>query len=105
MSYEGQDIVVSNATLTINGPHSFSSVLLTNNAVLTHSACTTNDTHRLDLTVSHEMVVSPDSRIGVTGKGYLPGYTTGNTTTGSSTAGGSYGGFLTREICDSWPAR
>ena len=37
---DGQDIIVSNATVNINGPHGFNSVLLTNNAVLPHSPCT-----------------------------------------------------------------
>ena len=36
-TYDGQDIVVSNCTLTVNGPHFFASLLLTNSAVLTHS--------------------------------------------------------------------
>ena len=40
MTYDGQDIVVNGATLTVNGPHSFASLLLTNAAVPTHSPCT-----------------------------------------------------------------
>jgi hypothetical protein len=36
-TYDGQDIVVNGATVTINGTHRFNSLLLTNNAVLTHS--------------------------------------------------------------------
>ena len=39
-TYDGQDIVVNGATLTVNGAHSFASLLLTNGAVLTHSPCT-----------------------------------------------------------------
>ncbi len=39
-TYEGQDIVISGATVTIDGPHSFNSIRLTNNAALTHSAGT-----------------------------------------------------------------
>src|ERR1035438_3376705 len=38
LTYEGQDIVVSNCTLTVNGPHNFASLVLTDSAVLTHSA-------------------------------------------------------------------
>ena len=41
------------ATVTINGGHSFNSLLLTNNAVLTHSPNTTAVTHKLDLTVTN----------------------------------------------------
>ena len=56
-SYEGQDFLVSNTTVTINGPHSFNSLLPTSNAVLTHSPCTTTNTHKLDLTVANAVVV------------------------------------------------
>ena len=47
-AYDGQDIIVDGATVTIDGPHSFNSVRLTNNAVLTHSPCTTMTTHKCD---------------------------------------------------------
>ena len=47
-AYEGQDIVVDGTTVTINGPHAFNSLLLTNGAVLTHSPCTASETHTLD---------------------------------------------------------
>src|SRR5437879_4813538 len=83
-TFDGQDIIVSNATVTINGAHSFNSLLLTNNAVLTHLACTTSQTHKLDLSVTNEIVVSTDSWIDVSGKGYLPGYTTGNVAQGGT---------------------
>ncbi len=36
-SYDGQDIVVTNCTLTVDGPHVFNSVRLVNGGVLTHS--------------------------------------------------------------------
>jgi hypothetical protein len=36
ITYNGQDVIVDGATVTINGAHSFNSVLLTNNAVLAH---------------------------------------------------------------------
>jgi len=36
-SYDGQDIVVTNCTLTVDGPHTFNSVQLVNGGVLTHS--------------------------------------------------------------------
>lgn len=39
-AYDGQDIFVDGAAVTIDGPHSFNSVLLTNDAVLIHSPCT-----------------------------------------------------------------
>ena len=36
-SYDGQDIVVTNCTLTVDGTHTFNSLQLLNGAVLTHS--------------------------------------------------------------------
>jgi hypothetical protein len=38
VSNEGQDIVVTNCTLTVDGPHTFNSLQLLNGGVLTHSA-------------------------------------------------------------------
>ena len=56
-SYDGQDIVIDGSiTVTIDGSHAFNSLLLTNGAVLTHSPCTASATHKLDLTVTHEVV-------------------------------------------------
>jgi hypothetical protein len=52
-SFDGQDIVVSGATLTVDGRHSFNSLLLTNGAVLTHSPCTATVAHKLDLVVTN----------------------------------------------------
>ncbi|HEU5069511.1 MAG TPA: Ig-like domain-containing protein [Verrucomicrobiae bacterium] len=37
-NYDGADIVVSNATLTVDGPHNFASLILAGGATLTHSA-------------------------------------------------------------------
>ena len=94
-AYDGQDITISGATVAIDGAHGFNSLLLTNGAVLTHSACTTTNTHMLDLTISNDITVSTNSRIDVSGKGYLVGRTSGNNTNGASTgmSGGSYGGL------------
>src|SRR6266446_1906212 len=94
-AFDDQDIIVSGATVTIDGPHSFSSLLLTNGAVLTHSSCTTTATHRLDLAISNAIAVSGNSRIDVSYRGYVLGQTSGNTTNGAATghAGGSYGGL------------
>ncbi|MGP8052655.1 MAG: beta strand repeat-containing protein [Limisphaerales bacterium] len=37
MNYEGADIIVTNCTVTVDGPHAFSSLLVTAGGVLTHS--------------------------------------------------------------------
>ncbi len=93
-TYDGQDIAIDSTTVAIDGPHSFNTVYLLGSAVLTHSANTATETHRLDLTVTEEIIIDSTSVIDVSGKGYLAGRTTGNTTEGGATgrSGGSYGG-------------
>ena len=94
-TYDGQDIAIKGATVTIDGSHSFDSVDLIDGAVLTHSADTATQTHRVDLSVAQQVIVDASSKIDVTGDGYLAGRTTGNSTVGGATglAGGSYGGL------------
>ena len=78
-TYDGQDIVIDGTTVTIDGPHSFNSLLLTNNAVLTHLACPATNTHKLEVGVAGTLTVDSTNRIDVSGKGYVPGQTTGST--------------------------
>jgi len=94
-AYDGQDIVVINCTLTVNGPHSFNSLQVVNNAVVTHQATTASQEYSLLLTVASNLIVDATSKIDVSGRGYLQGRTLGNTTVGAATlvAGGSYGGL------------
>jgi hypothetical protein len=98
-SYDGQDIVVRGCTVTANGAHSFNSLQVTDGGVLTHPATTAGQEYALQLTIAGDLVVGTNSAIDVSGKGYLPGYTLGNTTQGGSLsapgypAGGSYGGM------------
>ncbi len=92
-TYENQALLVEGTTVTIDGAHRFKAIHLINGAVLTHSANTTTATHKLDLTVDEQVIVSATSRIDVSGRGYLLGRTTGNTTVGGAVnSGGSYGG-------------
>ena len=93
-SYDGQNIAIKGTNVAINGAHNFSSVQLIDGAILTHSADSTTQTHKLDLTVANQVVVDATSRIDVSGEGYLYGRTTGNTTVGAAIggSGGSYGG-------------
>ena len=58
-AYDGQDIVVSGATLTVDGRHSFNSLLLTNGAVPTNSPTTALQEHRLDLRVANTAIQVP----------------------------------------------
>src|SRR5437870_2504510 len=76
-TYDGQDIVVVNCTLTVNGPHAFGSLQAVNNAVVTHAPATANQTYSLQLTLTSNLVVDASSKIDVTGRGFLPGYTLG----------------------------
>ena len=82
--------MIKGTTVAIDGPHNFDSVHLINGGVLTHTANTTTATHKLDLTVTEQVIVDATSRIDVSGKGYLAGRTTGNTTVGGAT-GESWG--------------
>ena len=63
--------------------------------MLTCPASTAIQMHKLEVEVSGPITVSPDSRIDVSGKGYVLGRTSGNTTNGAvtGTSGGSYGGL------------
>jgi RHS repeat-associated protein len=92
--YDGQDIAIVGATVAIDGSHNFRSVQLVGGAVLTHTANTATQTHKLDLTIADQAIIDASSRIDVSGKGYLAGYTSGNSTAGGATggAGGSHGG-------------
>ena len=94
-SYDGQAITIQGCTVTINGAHSFDSLQVAGGGVLTHSSATTNQIYSLQITLAGALVVSSNSAIDVSGRGYLPNYTLGNTNTGASTgkSGGSYGGL------------
>ena len=66
-NYENQDIVIFNAVVTIDGPHSFHSLQLTNGGMLTHSSGATNG---LNLVVTGNILVASNSSISVIGRGY-----------------------------------
>ena len=95
-TYDGQDIVLSNCTLTVNGPHSFNSLRLTNNAVLTHSPAPNGEPdYQLNLAIAQNVTVDASSRIEATARGYAAAKGPG---AGASSAqwgggGGSHGGL------------
>ncbi|MBI5387026.1 MAG: hypothetical protein HZA90_20320 [Verrucomicrobia bacterium] len=97
-TYDGQPIVVSNCTLTVNGPHAFASLMLVSNAVLTHAPAPNGETNnRLQLTIASDLTIDATSRIDVSGRGYAglsdrgggPG---GGTGTRQDSNGGGGGG-------------
>jgi hypothetical protein len=67
---------------------------LTNNAVLTSLTSTTNEMHKLEVQVDGIAIIDSTSRVDLSGKGYVPGRTRGNTTVGAASGNGgdSYGG-------------
>ena len=93
-TYEGANLIVSNCTLTVNGPHSFTSLLVTSNGVVTHSSAPAGDaSNSLNLTITQDATVETGSRIDVSALGYAansgPGQGIGAFYGGG---GGGYGG-------------
>ncbi len=88
-------MLAKGAELEFNGTLHAQAMTLASNAVVTHSACTTNQTHGLNLVVDETLTVGSNASIDVSGKGYPRGYTHPGTASGASTvdAGGSYGGL------------
>ncbi|MEX0741838.1 MAG: hypothetical protein WD079_03515, partial [Phycisphaeraceae bacterium] len=100
----GENLVVDNATVFATNL-TLTSLTLTNGAVLTHSGAGVSNETWLEINVG-DLLISTNSRIDVTARGYLggrsgansgiqSGRTLGNTIVGGSTArnGGSYGGL------------
>src|SRR5215813_10596553 len=82
-NFDGQDIIVTNATLTVDGYHSFGDVLLLNGAVLTHSFSTNallDNTPGppvpagLFLTVTNNVEVTSGASINANSRGYGAGF-------------------------------
>jgi hypothetical protein len=95
LTYEDQNLLIDGTTVSIDGPHHFNSVHLVHGGVVTHMSDTATQTHKLDLSVTEQIIVDATSRIDASARGYVGGRTTGNTTTGAATqtSGGSYGGL------------
>jgi YD repeat-containing protein len=95
-------ITVNGGTLA-GGSITAPSISVTTGGLLTSLPSTPSQMYQLDLTVTGTVMVDATSRIDVTGKGYLPGRTSGNTTMGAATgtqvgaggitSGGSFGGL------------
>ena len=91
-TYDGQDIIVSGCTLTVDGPHAFASLLVTNSGAVTHSPAPNGETNnRLNLTILGDLSVSGDSRIDVNGRGFITGQGPGQGGSCGSTGGGGGG--------------
>ncbi len=94
-TFDGQALVVWGVNATLDGAHAFSAVEILGGATVTHSAATATAEYQLDWTITDSLWIDSTSRIDVSGKGYLSGYTVGNTTVGGAVgnAGGTYGGW------------
>ncbi|MFH1153807.1 MAG: Ig-like domain-containing protein [Pseudomonadota bacterium] len=100
VSLDNKNIRIDGATLTLEGTHPFHNVEIINGGVLTHPETTAVLAYTLDIT-AWTLSVNPDSRIAVSGRGFLggkgydePGRTLGNDANGSASgAGGSFGGI------------
>jgi hypothetical protein len=96
-AYDGQDIVVSGCTLTVNGPHSFNSLQVISSGILTHTAAASGQpNNQVNLTIAHDVLVDATSRIDVSVKGYnaaYPGPGVAPTIPNYYAGGAGYGGL------------
>ncbi len=115
-NYDGQDIVVYDCTLTVDGSHTFTDVLLVGGGILTHSFSSNGFLPNpanpgqpvstgLNLVISNNLVIEAGSAVTADGKGFGGGF--GSGAGGSllsdfpygppfyytSGGGGAYGGF------------
>ncbi|MDX9975757.1 MAG: Ig-like domain-containing protein, partial [FCB group bacterium] len=99
-SYDGQNLRVSGATLTMSGHHAFKNVELRNGATLTHPETDASAEYGVDFQ-AWTVLIDATSGINVTARGYLGGDNSGhssgytqNRTEGSTfRSSGSYGGI------------
>ncbi len=100
---DGQDIVVAGCTVTIDGSHSFSDLVLIENGQVTHSPIGTNSSGGLFLSISNDLIIETGSSIDVQGLGFGPGLGAGAGASVETTysqfdfsfisgGGGAYGG-------------
>ncbi len=86
-TYDGQDVEVRGVTVTIDGAHSFNSLKVTQNGVVTTSSASTMTVPvPLNMTVTGTVTIDAGSSIDVSTKGNLRSAT-------NTTSGGSYGGY------------
>ena len=58
-TYEGDDVVVDGCTLTVNGVHTFNSLQVINNGIVTHSAATAGQAdYEINLTITQDVTIS-----------------------------------------------
>ncbi len=98
-SFEADTLIISGTNVVVVPEHQMpifaGSISIANGGELSDQPTTTNQEYSLLLTITNNLLIDASSSINVSGTGYLPGYTLGNTTNGAAsfTAGGSYGGL------------
>ena len=104
-SYDNKTVIINSGTVTVNGSHTFTNLLVKEGGKLTTGSSTTSTLKKMELEVIGKTVIGPDASVTVSGRGYAGagrngnagsyGLTLGNTTTGGSYgySAGSYGGF------------
>ena len=89
-TYDGDDIIIDNCVLTVNGQHDFNSMHILEGGILTHSA--EEEPNGFNLIIAGDFIVDFNGSVDVDGKGYTstgPGGGKASTWYGS---GGGYGG-------------
>jgi hypothetical protein len=94
-TYDNKDVLITGTTVTIIGQHTFGSLSVRFASVLTAPGWTPAGVTPVTVTCVRSLSIDVTSSVDVTGKGYAPGYTVGNTTVGGANgaSGGSYGGY------------
>ncbi len=86
LTYEGYDVIVHGCTVTINGAHSFQSLTIESNGIVTHAQGLVGG---MNLTIAGNVTVNVGSSISANARGYGAGQGPGH---GSADSTGSYGG-------------
>jgi hypothetical protein len=94
-TYENQTVIVSGATVTIDGPHTFARLVVLDGGVVTHSPIAAGGATGLKLTVTGGTYVSCTGVIDATGKGYAPNNTYPGETPSTGQTGGVHIGQTT----------
>ena len=98
-TFQVDDLVIAGTNVVAAPQHEMPiharSVALTNGGMLTHRPITAAQEYSLRVNVTNGLAVDASSRIDVSERGYLGGYTVGNTSEGGArgNSGGSYGGL------------
>jgi len=66
LSYDGQDIIIESCMVTIDGTHSFQSLIIDNGGILTHS----QGVDTFDLTITGDLIIDLNGLITADGKGF-----------------------------------